>query len=92
MAPSIELTSACRKSKGSTISVTTPMASAITDDRASPVGRGASGIRFSVSSPRAGTRAPRQNMAIATSTKNSSSASPLIGLPLSVGNQLCEAK
>jgi hypothetical protein len=92
IAPSIELTIACLNSYGSTMSATTPATSPITEKRSRCSGRGASGIRFSVISPRAGTFEPRQNIAIATSTKNSSSARPLSGLPCDCGNQLCEAQ
>ena len=92
IAPSIELTIACRNSYGRMMSSTTPATRPITENRTRRSGRGASGMRFSVISPRAGTFEPRQNMATATRTKNSSSGRPLSGLPWDCGNQLCEAQ
>ena len=67
-APSSETTSACRKSHGSTTSATAHAAVPIAAVRASRSGRGTAGRRFSISSPRPGRLAPRQNIAITMTT------------------------
>jgi hypothetical protein len=87
-APIIVLMSACRKSKGSTMSPTTQITDMITAGRASRSGRGANGRRCSMSSPRPGRLAPRRNSAITMTQKTKRSFTPGMAAPSAFGNQL----
>ena len=86
-APIMLLVSAWRKSNGSTTRAIPHATTPITAGRTRRSGRGASGNRFSTSSPRPGRLAPRQNMAITMMTKMNRSLIPGIAWPWSFGNQ-----
>ena len=79
--------SAWRKSKGSTMSATTPTIAAMTAGRSRCSGRGASGRRFSMISPRPGRLAPRQNIPMMIARKTSTWVTPGRALPPSVGKK-----
>ncbi len=80
------LISASRKSNGSTTSAIAQIATPTAVVRTRCCGRGASGSRFSTSSPRPGSFAPRRYMNSTIRMKITSSATPGIAVPPEVGN------
>ncbi len=84
--PISELISACRKSNGSTTSARAQTIVSTIAGVASRSGRGTSGSRCSISSPRPGSAAPRRNIAVMMIRNATSSFTPGNGTPWSVGN------
>jgi hypothetical protein len=80
-APSSETMSAWRKSHGSTTSATAHAAAPMTALRVGCSGRGTIGRRFSISSPRPGRLAPRQNIAMTITTNTNSCQTPGSAMP-----------